>query len=44
MGELGEKLEDDELEEMLREAQTSADGEQRLIDYSGFVKMVNRSN
>lgn len=35
---LGEKLEDDELDEMLTEAKT----DRRSIDYNGFVRMVNR--
>lgn len=42
MATLGEKLEDDELEEVLREAKSSITGDERLIDYSGFVRMVNR--
>lgn len=55
---LGEKLNDDELEEMLREAQASSDThsqagrsrgaangtatDNRLIDFSGFARMVNK--
>eukprot|EP01057_Protomagalhaensia_wolfi_P001248 Protomagalhaensia_wolfi_Nauph_80__1247@NODE_1736_length_1371_cov_205_636637_g1351_i0_p1_GENE_NODE_1736_length_1371_cov_205_636637_g1351_i0NODE_1736_length_1371_cov_205_636637_g1351_i0_p1_ORF_typecomplete_len154_score37_38EFhand_7/PF13499_6/3_8e22EFhand_7/PF13499_6/1_1e13EFhand_6/PF13405_6/3_3e11EFhand_6/PF13405_6/0_00055EFhand_6/PF13405_6/4_3e10EFhand_6/PF13405_6/1_9e02EFhand_8/PF13833_6/0_00028EFhand_8/PF13833_6/9_7e16EFhand_8/PF13833_6/0_00046EFhand_8/PF13833_6/8_4e06EFhand_1/PF00036_32/4_1e09 len=42
MSALGEKLEDDELEEMLREAKSSSSGESSLIDYSGFVRMLNK--
>eukprot|EP01056_Protomagalhaensia_sp_Gyna25_P002816 Protomagalhaensia_sp_Gyna_25__2815@NODE_262_length_4139_cov_252_860488_g203_i0_p3_GENE_NODE_262_length_4139_cov_252_860488_g203_i0NODE_262_length_4139_cov_252_860488_g203_i0_p3_ORF_typecomplete_len154_score45_84EFhand_7/PF13499_6/3_8e22EFhand_7/PF13499_6/2_5e13EFhand_6/PF13405_6/3_3e11EFhand_6/PF13405_6/0_00055EFhand_6/PF13405_6/6_3e10EFhand_1/PF00036_32/4_1e09EFhand_1/PF00036_32/1_8e08EFhand_1/PF00036_32/1_1e08EFhand_1/PF00036_32/8_9e02EFhand_8/PF13833_6/0_00023EFhand_8/PF13833_6/1e15EFhand_8/P len=42
MSALGEKLEDDELEEMLREAKSGSSGESSLIDYSGFVRMLNK--
>eukprot|EP01054_Gregarina_sp_Poly1_P010855 Gregarina_sp_Poly_1__10854@NODE_842_length_6017_cov_94_978151_g609_i0_p4_GENE_NODE_842_length_6017_cov_94_978151_g609_i0NODE_842_length_6017_cov_94_978151_g609_i0_p4_ORF_typecomplete_len156_score43_77EFhand_7/PF13499_6/1_1e22EFhand_7/PF13499_6/8_9e12EFhand_6/PF13405_6/2_2e11EFhand_6/PF13405_6/0_0015EFhand_6/PF13405_6/3_4e10EFhand_1/PF00036_32/5_6e09EFhand_1/PF00036_32/1_6e08EFhand_1/PF00036_32/1_8e08EFhand_1/PF00036_32/1_2e03EFhand_8/PF13833_6/6_8e05EFhand_8/PF13833_6/1e15EFhand_8/PF13833_6/0_00 len=44
MGALGERLEDDELEEMLREAKSGAAqlGDSSLIDYSGFVRMLNK--